>query len=89
MVALTSGGEGALYLGDAVIDEANLAHPDWVTALAWDPGMAVATRISLVEKAITENRLLIAYHLAARGYAERDGGSYRLRHAGAQVPSPG
>jgi glyoxylase-like metal-dependent hydrolase (beta-lactamase superfamily II) len=70
-VALTSGHDGALYLGDAVLDEANLAHPDWVTAVEWNPRMAVATRTALLEKAIAEHRLLIAFHLAARGYAER------------------
>jgi glyoxylase-like metal-dependent hydrolase (beta-lactamase superfamily II) len=88
-VALTSGNDGALYLGDAVIDEANFAHPDWVTAVEWNPRMAVATRTALIDKAIAENRLLIAYHMAARGHAERAGGSYRLRRAGAQMPAPG
>jgi glyoxylase-like metal-dependent hydrolase (beta-lactamase superfamily II) len=89
VVALTSGRDGALYLGDAVLDEANLAHPDWVSVVEWNPDMAVATRTALLEKAIAENRLLIAYHLAARGYAERADGNYRLRHVGAPVPAPG
>jgi glyoxylase-like metal-dependent hydrolase (beta-lactamase superfamily II) len=87
VVALTSGQDGALYLGDAVLDEANFAHPDWVSVYEWDPGMAVATRTALIDEAIAENRLLIAFHLAARGYAERAGGGYRLRHVGAQVPA--
>jgi glyoxylase-like metal-dependent hydrolase (beta-lactamase superfamily II) len=88
-VALTSGHDGALYLGDAVLDEANLAHPDWVTAIEWDPGLAVATRTALLEKAIAEHRLLIAFHLAARGYTERADSGYRLRHVGAPVAAPG
>jgi predicted ATPase len=87
VAALTSGYDGALYLGDAVLDEANLAHPGWVTAIEWNPGMAVATRTALLEQAIAEHRLLIAFHLAARGYAERADGSYRLRHVGAEVPA--
>ena len=87
MVALTSARDGALCLGDAVLDEANFAHPGWVSACEWDPGMAVATRTALIEGAIAENRLLIAFHLAARGYAERADGSYRLRHVGTQVPA--
>jgi glyoxylase-like metal-dependent hydrolase (beta-lactamase superfamily II) len=87
VVALTSARDGALYLGDAVLDEANFAHPDWVSVYEWDPGMAVATRTALIEGAIAENRLLIAFHLAARGYAERADGGYRLRHVGAQVPA--
>jgi glyoxylase-like metal-dependent hydrolase (beta-lactamase superfamily II) len=86
VVVLTSGHERALYLGDAILDEANLAHPGWVSAVESDPGMTVATRTALLEKAIAENRLLIAFHLAARGYAERAGGTYRLRHVRAQVP---
>ncbi len=89
VVALTSGNAGAFYLGDAVIDEANFAHPDWVTVVEWDPGMAVATRAALIERAIAENRLLIAFHLAARGYAERADGTYRLRHVGTEVPAAG
>jgi len=89
VVALTSGRDGAFYLGDAIIDEANLAHPDWVTVIEWNPPMAIATRTALIDKAIAENRLLIAFHLAARGYAERADGNYRLRHVGAQVPAAG
>jgi glyoxylase-like metal-dependent hydrolase (beta-lactamase superfamily II) len=89
VVALTSGGDSALYLGDAVLDEANFAHPDWKSrpGVEWNPSMAVAARTALIEKAIAENRLLIAFHLAARGYPERADGHYRLRHVGAQVPS--
>jgi glyoxylase-like metal-dependent hydrolase (beta-lactamase superfamily II) len=87
VVALSSGNDSALYLGDAIIDEANLAHPDWVSAVEWNPSMTIATRMALIEKAIAENRLLIAFHLAARGYAERANGNYRLRHVGAQVVS--
>ena len=48
---------------------------------------ALPTRTALIDKAIAENRLLIAFHLAARGYAERAGGHYRLRHVGGQVPA--
>ena len=44
-----------------------------------EPGMAVATRTALIDKAIAENRLLIAFHLAARGYAERADGDYLCR----------
>jgi glyoxylase-like metal-dependent hydrolase (beta-lactamase superfamily II) len=86
-LALTSGHEGAIYLGDAVIDETNFEHPDWVSVFESIPNMTVTTRKALIEKAIRENRLLVAFHLAARGYAERAGGHYRFRHAGAEVPT--
>jgi len=88
VVALTSGRDGALYLGDAILDEANFAHPDWASVYEWNPAMAIATRTALIDKAIAENRLLIGFHLAARGYAERANANYRLRHVGAQVPAP-
>jgi glyoxylase-like metal-dependent hydrolase (beta-lactamase superfamily II) len=87
VVALASGADAALYLGDAVLDEANFAHPDWVSVFEWNPGMAVATRRALIEGAIAENQLLIGSHLAARGYPERAGGQYRLRHVGPPVPA--
>ncbi len=87
VVALASGDDAALYLGDAVLDEANFAHPDWVSVFEWNPGMAVATRTALIDEAIAQNQLLIGSHLAARGYLERAGGQYRLRHVGAQVPA--
>jgi len=86
VVALSSGDEGALYLGDAILDEANFAHPEWVSLVEWNPAMAAAARTALIEKAIDENRLLIAFHLAARGFAERAAGNYRLRHVGNPVP---
>jgi len=86
-LALTSGHEGAIYLGDAVIDEMNFEHPDWVSAFESIPNMTVTTRKALLEKAIRENRLLVAFHLAARGRAERAGGNYRLRHTGAEMPA--
>ncbi len=89
VVALSSGHDGALCLGDAVIDEANFAHPDWVAVVEWNPRVTVTTRTALIEKAIAENRLLIAFHLAARGYAERADGNYRLRHVGAEVLAAG
>jgi glyoxylase-like metal-dependent hydrolase (beta-lactamase superfamily II) len=85
VVALASGDDAALYLGDAVLDEANFAHPDWVSVFEWNPGMAVATRRALIDGAIAEDQLLVGSHLAMRGYAERAGDQYRLRHVGAQV----
>lgn len=86
VVAVTSGHDGALYLGDAILDEANFPHPGWVSVVEWNPSMAVATRTALIDKAIAEYWLLIGFHLAARGYPERADGHYRLRHVGAKVP---
>ena len=81
-LAITSGSEGAIYLGDAVLDEANYEHPDWVSVVDAIPHLTIATRRYLIEKAIRENRLLVAFHMTARGYARRANGTYRLRRAG-------
>jgi glyoxylase-like metal-dependent hydrolase (beta-lactamase superfamily II) len=87
VVAVTSADDGALYLGDAVIDEVHFGHPGWASVFEWDASLATATRTSLMEKAIAEDRLLIASHLAARGYPERADNGYRLRRVGTPVPS--
>ena len=68
----------AIYLGDAVIDELNFEHPDWVSVVDSIASMAVTNRRALIEKAIRENRLLVAFRLAARGHAERADGNYRF-----------
>jgi glyoxylase-like metal-dependent hydrolase (beta-lactamase superfamily II) len=86
-LAITSGHEGAIYLGDAVLDEFNFEHPEWVSAFEMIPNMTVTTRRSLIERSIRENRLLVAFHLAGRGYAERAGASYRLCNVGAELPA--
>lgn len=88
-LAMTSGHEGAIYLGDAVIDESNFEHPEWVSVFESIPNLSVRTRRALIEKAIGENRLLVAFHLSARGYAERADRNYRFRHAGADAPTAG
>jgi hypothetical protein len=76
-------------MGDAVIDESNFEHPDWVSVFESIPNMSVTTRRALIEKAIRENRLLVAFHLTARGYAEHADGNYRFRRASAGVPTAG
>jgi glyoxylase-like metal-dependent hydrolase (beta-lactamase superfamily II) len=81
-LAITSGHEGAIWLGDAVLDEVSLEHPDWVSAFELIPSMSVTTRRRLIERSISEHRLLVAFHMAGRGYAEHAGASYRLCQAG-------
>jgi len=63
-VAITSGGEGAIYLGDAVTHESNFEHPDWVSAADLLPSLAVRTRRQLIERARREGSLIVGFHLA-------------------------
>ena len=79
-LAITSGDEGAIYLGDAILGEANFDHPDWVSPHDSIPALTVTTRERLLDTAIREKRLLIAFHLAVRGYADRINARYRFRH---------
>lgn len=87
VVALTSGKDGALHLGDALLDELYLSHPGWASVFEWDADLALATRAALIERAMAEGRLLIASHMAARGYLEQAGNGYRLRRVGKPVQS--
>ena len=56
-------------------------HPDWVSHFDSIPALTVTTREHLLDTAIREKRLLIAFHLTACGYADRINAHYRFRHA--------
>jgi glyoxylase-like metal-dependent hydrolase (beta-lactamase superfamily II) len=82
-VALLIGADqvGALYLGDAVITELGIEHPDWISmpdTLHGPPEATVATRRALLERAVAEQRVVIAAHMPPRGRVTRADGGYRL-----------
>lgn len=75
-VALTSGREGAIYLGDVVTDESMFEHPDWLGAAEAIPTLSIATRRRLIERSVREHLTVAAFHLAAVGVCEKAGGAY-------------
>ncbi len=63
-IAITSAGEGAIYVGDAVTHELNFEHPDWVSFVDLLPELAIRTRKTLIERARRERSLVVGFHLA-------------------------
>jgi glyoxylase-like metal-dependent hydrolase (beta-lactamase superfamily II) len=78
-VALSSGGDSALYMGDAVIHELNFPYPDWTSAFDADADAVVRTRRRLIDRAIEDGSLIFAFHLAGPGRGERGAVNYVFR----------
>ncbi len=66
-VALSSQGERALYVGDALEHEVNVANPDWNHFSDMLPGLAARSRRRLVERAARDGAAIIASHLPEIG----------------------
>lgn len=75
-IALTSGGESALYTGDLVHDAVQIERPAWIPAFDVLPLVSLATKKALAERAVRERTLLICGHNVFPGVGrltERDG----------------
>ena len=78
-LVISSGGEHALHLADAVLHPIHLEHPDWSPLFDIDPDQAGATRRRLLDRAAADRCPVIAYHFpfpstgriakSARGWA--------------------
>jgi glyoxylase-like metal-dependent hydrolase (beta-lactamase superfamily II) len=66
-VAITSGGEVALYVGDIAQHRAQLERVAWVSAFDVLPLVSLETKRRLMERAIEENALIISVHLPFPG----------------------
>lgn len=78
VLRFASGSQSALFLADALLDELQLTHPTWLSAADMEPDDTVATRTRLLDSAVREGSLVLAYHLARTGHVERDNEGYRL-----------
>ena len=67
-LAMVSGGQRALLIGDVTTNPAQVTEPDWVFAFDMDPAQAVQTRKHMIERAETEDALLIACHFPHPGH---------------------
>lgn len=83
-VALTSNGHSALYVGDALAHEVNVANPDWNHFSDLLPGPAMRSRRSLVGRAARAGHLIIGSHMVTRGRVHSEGAA----HAFIPEPSP-
>lgn len=66
-VTISSGGETALYVGDAFAHEVNVPHPDWNHFSDMLPLQAAASRRRLVARAARDGAIVVASHLPRVG----------------------
>ena len=66
-VAVASGNRELLYLSDAVLHKIHLEHPEWYTAVDFDPQQVVASRRRLLDWAAKEKALIHAFHFPFPG----------------------
>jgi glyoxylase-like metal-dependent hydrolase (beta-lactamase superfamily II) len=78
VVTVASGGQQAIFLADAVLDELYFTHPRWLSAVDMMPDETIATRIRLLDQAAQDSSLVLAYHVARSGQVERHSDGYRL-----------
>jgi glyoxylase-like metal-dependent hydrolase (beta-lactamase superfamily II) len=67
-LAIVSGGQRALIIGDITTNPAQVTEPDWVFAFDMDPALAVQTRHQIIDRAEAEEALLIACHFPHPGH---------------------
>ena len=65
---ISSGGERAIILGDALVHPAQVEHPDWGFAFDFDGETAVRTRNSLLDRIEAEGLVLSACHFPEPGF---------------------
>lgn len=82
--AFSDAGGPIFVLGDALTHPViSFAHSDWRPASDHEPDRAVATRRSLLDRAVAEKARIIGYHLpGAIGRVEKDGAAYRFVQPG-------
>jgi glyoxylase-like metal-dependent hydrolase (beta-lactamase superfamily II) len=66
-LSVTSEGESLYVLSDVVLHPAHLAEPEWVAMVDMLPPEVVATRRSLLERAATDQALVMAFHFPFPG----------------------
>lgn len=66
-IALASGGETAIYLGDLIHHAVQMERPAWIPAFDILPLVSLETKKAIAERAIRERALLISVHNAFPG----------------------
>lgn len=74
-VAITGGGQMAIYTGDLLHHVAQLEHPEWSPAFDLLPALSAESRRRILERAVRERAVLLTAHLARPGIVRPgDGG---------------
>jgi len=66
-LAISSGGEQLLYISDAVLHPIHLEHPEWCAVVDLAPEQVVATRHRLLNRAVADEALVLAFHFPFPG----------------------
>ena len=79
-VHIASQGEEAVITGDMIHHPCQISHPDWSSAVDWDPDTSAATRDAFFDRYADRPVLVIGTHFAAptAGHIVRDGKAFRL-----------
>lgn len=67
-LAIVSGEERALIIGDVTVNPAQVTEPGWKFAFDMDPDLAVEERTKIIDRAESEDALLIACHFPHPGH---------------------
>jgi len=89
-IGLEGGGRELLLTGDAIVTiHTAFERPDWHNFFDADPEQGSRTRRELLDRAATDEMLLLGYHFPfpGLGYALRDGDAYRWHPAGTTLLS--
>lgn len=80
---LSSADDVLFAVADAIVHPAHARHPDWSTAIDYDPDAAVATRRRTLRQVEAEQALLFAFHFPSLGVGtvstEGDGWKWRTK----------
>lgn len=66
-VLLDSGGERLLHVADAIHHPLNVSYPHWVPRFDMQPEVAIQTRRDLLNRAVRDRLLVMAYHFPFPG----------------------
>lgn len=70
-LAIASGGQRALIMGDVFHNPAQVTEPDWVLVFDEDPALAVQTRKKMVDRSESENTPMAICHTSGFGRVVR------------------
>lgn len=79
--ALHQGTQTMLVLGDALTHPVfSFQKPTWPSGSDQDPEQGIATRLALLDRAVTDKQSVVGFHLPDGGYGhvEPEGGAYRF-----------
>ena len=82
-IAIDSGGQSAILLGDVFHHPCQIAHLEWATPIDLDQRQSTEMRRKMCERLAGTRTLVIGGHFTGQraGYIVRDGDTFRLEPA--------